>query len=292
MADLEAFSSVAQPIVYCRASRVWSEGEQRWLTWRQTAYNDLFDWPAKFPVSCYARAWDSRVKVSGGLTYTRFRERVRQVAYETLSYLPGVIVVHDFNTLLDLVSRYSRVLVLPVDDDDWFSPNVASYLVSQTIEPETEVVVWRDLTWWCDFDGTRFFEKFGVQPLSNVKVAFGSNCYALTKRAFRKWDSKSLQEALDKHWRVTKLVEPQAVAALDAHLSFGVKHIGCTSVLLVETGNDYWWNTDADSFQIPEWARQHCDKVRQLHQQLLQDMGGHFDRPGLIQDTERLARWE
>ena len=289
MQSLEAFTPTeAQVVIYCRAARLRSSVEQRWLTWRQAAIQDLWSWPKRFSVQRYAAAWDRRVTRRGGLTFTRFRERIRQIAMEALSYLPEIIVVHDFPTLLQVAERLGSFVVVPVDDDDWFQPDIGARLAKLTTQPGTLMVVWPDLVWWCDFDkGTRFVERFGVQEVEGTRKAIGSNTYAITRRGFHELGRDKLKVVLDSHWKVPTFIPADRVERIDEYLSLEVKHVGCTSLLLTAQGDNYWWNRDVDQYEAPLWAREHCDKVRELHAELLTDMGGFFDVPGIIREIEQ-----
>lgn len=288
MQPLEAFSDVETSIiVYCRAARLKSSAENRWITWRQVAYEDLFGYPRRFSVQAYARAWDQRITRRGGLTFVRFRERIRQIAAESLSYLPGVIVVHDFQTLLTLTRSVKNFLVIPVDDDDWYCPDIADRLSRIRVQAGKQLVAWPDLVWWCDFKQNSLAERFGVQEPSDVARAVGSNTYAVTPRAFSELNRETLKTVLDCHWKLISLVPADKIQRLQQSLSLEVKHIGCTSVLLQQDGNGYWWNKDVDEYEAPLWAREHCDKVRELHLELLSDMGGIFDSQTILREIEQ-----
>jgi len=287
MADLKSFTSIeVQPVVYCRASRVWSASVNRWMTWRQVGYEDLFSYPPTLPVQRYARVWDQKIVRKNGLTYTRFRERLQQIAAEVLSRIKGVIVVHDFSTLQRLVERLGEYVVIPIDDDDWLDPNIGERLSGLTLRSETRIVSWPDVVWWCDFDSAnRFFERVGVQSMERYPQVVGSNSYAITGKAFRDWPAERLKTFLHKHWHVSGPASERQT--IPDQLSFEVKHIGSTAVLLHETGKDYWWTAEDPDYKLPLWVRENCDKVRELHAQLEADMGGTFDRYRLIQETRQ-----
>lgn len=284
MAELESFTSIeVQPVVYCRAARIWSKTVERWLTWRQIGHEDLFDWPIPFPVQRYARAWDSKLHRRNGLTFAKFRERVGQIAAETLSHITGVIVTYDFETLCRTVERLGRCIVVPVDDDDWLSPHLAQRLGNLTLRDRTLLVAWPNVLWWCDYDDEhRFREWYCAQNLHGVPSAVGSNSYGLTDRAFREWPASVLKESLNCHW---KIQIPSETETLKELLSLEVKHIGSTNVLLSKAEKTYWWTERVPGFKPPLWVKEHCDKVRELHAQLVTDMGGTFDKTRIIQET-------
>lgn len=287
MWSLSAFTSVGvQPIVYCRAVGIGSHQ----LTWRQAQNSDLFNWPAKVPVRRMADAWDRSLKVRGGLTYLRFRERVRQIAAEALSYLKEVIVVHDFQTLVRILEGFEKYVVIPVDDDDIFNPELGSVLrnPAHPHRDRTTAVAWPNLCWWSRFDGTnRLCESLRSQPSKKVGVkAVGSNSYGFTERALREWGVERFRELLDNHWKVSdRLTEEDFLILPNSFLSLEIKHVGCTSWLTQHAGNDYWWTEDTDLSELPLWATEHCDKVRELSTQLLTDMGKTFDHDRLISEA-------
>ena len=287
MADLKSFTSIEiQPVVYCRASRIWSASANRWMTWRQVGYEDLFSHPPRLPVQRYAKVWDQKIVRKNGLTYTRFRERLQQIAAESLSRIEGVIVVHDFSTLQRLVERLGQCLVIPVDDDDWLDPGIGKRLAGLTLKSGTRIVSWPDVVWWCDYDSAnRFCERVCVQSMDRFPQVVGSNSYAIAGKAFREWPAEKLNTALNKHWLVSGPADERQ--RLSDQLSFEVKHIGSTAVLLREAGKDYWWTTEDPNYQPPLWVQENCDKVRELHAQLEADMGGTFDRHRLIQETRQ-----
>ena len=286
MADLKSFTSIdAQPIVYCRASRVWSASANRWMTWRQVGYEDLFEFPPQYPVQRYARFWDQKIVRRNGLTYTRFRERLAQIASEVLSRIEGVIVVHDFSSLQRIVERLDQCLVVPVDDDDWLDPNIGKRLAGLTLKSGTRIVSWPNVVWWCDFDAAnRLRDRVCVQKMEQFPKMVGSNSYAITGKAFREWPLDQLKTALHKHWQLS--VTAAETQRVTDQLSLEVKHVGSTSVLLKESGKDYWWTEEDPNYKPPLWVREHCDKVRELHIQLRDDMGGAFDHLRLIQETK------
>lgn len=277
MVDVSSFTPVeALTIVYCRASRV------QGLTWRQVGHENLFDWPPKLPVQRYAKAWDRAISRHGGLTFTRFRERARQIAAEVLSLAEHVVVVHDFQTLLNLAESLERYVVVPVDDDDWISPHVGQVLSRVRENDCPRMVCWPDIVWWFDpCDDGGFVERFNLQACDSHITAVGSNSYAFTDRAFREWPLKRLKTFLNEHWKV----QVSEAKILDEQLSIEVKHAASTAVLLAQTGNDYWWTRKSADYQPPLWAKEHCDKVREVHAQLKQDMGGTFDWNRLIRET-------
>lgn len=283
MQSLSAFTVIeVQPIVYCRSSGIGPSD----LTWWQVINSDLFAWPEPYPVTRFAAAWDRRIQRRGGLIYARFRERLRQVATEALSYLKGVVVVHDFETLMRLLDCCDSYLIVPVDDDDWFSPNLGDRLRGLSLR-DVSVVAWPDLCWWCSFDDSGCFtERLGSQTCDGHSVsAVGSNSYGITPRGVRRWGRDKLKELLDRHWVVAEQVPDDDIQFLQERLSLEIKHVGCTSVLTELVGKNYWWNNDVDISALPLWAKNDCDKVRELHTQLVTDMGGTFDRARLLRET-------
>lgn len=292
MADLEAFSSVeVQPVVYCRASRIMSKSAGELMTWRQVGYEDLFHWPHQLPVVRYAEAWDRRVIRPNGLTFARFRERMRQIAIEALSYVEGVIVVHDFQTLLNVVRRIGRCIVLPMDDDDWLCPDITRRL-SAVVNPDGPLLYgWPQLAWWCNFnDAGKFFGRYGIQTAEQAATVLASNSYAFSHRVFQEWPEDRLKKALDYHWTAVASVPQDRIQIINEHLSFEVKHIGCTSILIELAMKEKWWNHEEDEFDPPLWVKEHCDKVRELHALLVEDMGGRFEFKQMIRETEKDTR--
>jgi len=56
------------------------------------------------------------------LSYQQFRSRLRRIAADNLSHVEGVTTTRDWDAIPD------GAVVLPVDDDDWFAPDVARAL--------------------------------------------------------------------------------------------------------------------------------------------------------------------
>ena len=270
MAELSSFIPVETvTIVYCRASRIWSSSVRCWLNWREVTYDDLFSFPASYSVQDFAQDWDrDRGKQSTSqsyLTFAQFRERVQQVSAEFLTRIEGIVVVHDYQTLQNLVRVLPSCIVVPMDDDDFLSPKIGSVLPEVVhASSETQLVVWPDLSWWCEKKGSEIQEIFRVQNLDSGTVStVGSNSYAITKQAFCVWTEKQIHQSLQQHWKC-RIPLGDKVQVIKDCLSLEAKHIGSTSHLLRQVGKDYWWSEDQQDFLAPTWAESAINRVREL----------------------------
>lgn len=271
-------------ILYSRTATLISHEGHR-VTWRTATYQDLFPFPATYPVREYAKAWDARIQTPNGLTFFRLREEMRKVAVDNWSTIPGVIIVNDYQTLVSLVTVLPPAwFIIPIDEDDWISPGIVEQFQNPALL-KSPLVAWLDVLWWVRLDGKEIQENWGIQ---NTFRMLGSNAYAITPAKFFSIPDGVRKTVLDQHWKVLQLgiFTYDDIRFLDTSPTIGVKYPGCTSTLLEQVAKPYFWIEYRQDYPCPTWAVEFCASVLRLHRQLISDMGGSFPQEELLSEIK------
>lgn len=140
-----------------------------------------------------------------GLSYFAYRQRLKEIAelsWTRIRNLDLVVRRQDLFTVLDRLDRY---IVLPVDDDDWFHPDVADVL-RQHWQPGIDAFHWPDglyrpVPFQDRFQQTASQERLGVRHWPGD---FSTNGYALTRSGFSRCNAQAKPRVLAFHWTAGK----------------------------------------------------------------------------------------
>ena len=126
--------------------------------------------------------WDATFS----MPYHRFRHEVREIARDNLEHVEGARCA-----AWDEIPQ--GALVLPVDDDDWFAPDVARTVQERVAATGADGVRWRLRFLQVDIDIDHTLSRIGrsLMPGVGPKWICTTNNYALVKRA----DNRKLLES-------------------------------------------------------------------------------------------------
>jgi hypothetical protein len=165
--------------------------------------------------------WNATFNVS----YQRFRHRVAEIARLSHEHVDGA-VVSEWDDIPE------GALVLPVDDDDWFSPDAARVLEAEA-DPEASGYYWESA--WIelpiDLGHRLYLLRRRLFPRTPPKWLCTTNNYAMVKRA----DAK---EALESHIRASPRFEDalargdMSVKKIERKLSVANRNLGSRTTLL------------------------------------------------------------
>jgi SAM-dependent methyltransferase len=140
-----------------------------------------------------------------GMSYFAYRQRLKEIAelsWTRIRNLDAIVRVPNLMPALDALERY---IVLPVDDDDWFHPDVADVL-RQHWRPNVDAFHWPDVLYrpvpFQDrFDQPVHQERLGVRRWDSD---FATNGYALTRAGLGKCKAELRRRVLAFHWSAGK----------------------------------------------------------------------------------------
>ena len=118
-----------------------------------------------------------------GVSYFEYRQRLREIAELSWSRVRDLDLLVRQQDLYELLEARQQYIVLPVDDDDWFHPDVAN-VVREHWRPELDVLHWPDGV-FCSVPFQDRFEETAALPRlreRHWKGNFTTNGYALTKK--------------------------------------------------------------------------------------------------------------
>jgi hypothetical protein len=167
-----------------------------------------------------AEAWNSAFNIP----FHRFRQRVAEIAAQNRAQVHGVARA-DWDEIPD------GELVLPIDDDDWFAPEVATTLVANL---DADAIGCRWPNAWVEVPLNR---RHGLRLLAHrrlgvpLKFFCGTNNYALVKRPGNRDLLRNHVEA--GRWFKARMKEPGAggLRRLDARLSLANRTLASATVL-------------------------------------------------------------
>jgi hypothetical protein len=140
-----------------------------------------------------------------GMSYFAYRQRLKEIAelnWTRVRNLDLVVRRPDLITILDGLDRY---VVLPVDDDDWFHPDVANVL-RRRWQPDIDAFHWPDGL----YRSVPFQDRFD-QPANQERLVvrrwdsdFTTNGYATTRKGLSEIHGQMRHRVLDFHWAAGK----------------------------------------------------------------------------------------
>lgn len=168
------------------------------------------------------------------MSYFAYRQRLKEIAelsWTRIRNLDLVLRRQDLFTILDGVEHY---IVLPVDDDDWFHPEIADVL-RQSWRPGIDAFHWHDglyrpVPFQDRFDQSQQQERLIVRRWG---ADFATNGYALTRDGLSKCSVPLRHQVLAFHWTAGKTFHQQGVerSFVDQLLSASNKSLAsCTNL--------------------------------------------------------------
>jgi len=139
------------------------------------------------------RMWNDVFPVS----YFEYRQRLREIAELNWLRMRGICVVIREQQFHSLFDQWGQCIVLPVDEDDWFHPDLAERL-PQLFDPAVDVYHWDDFLYRpVPFLG----QEPDHEPIRRRKWAssFGTNSYAIASTSLRKLTPVLRQQVLLHH---------------------------------------------------------------------------------------------
>ena len=113
------------------------------------------------------------------MPYIKYRSKICDIASRNLNNT-GCLIIRGYQEFIEWYSKDEEdCIIVPVDDDDWFSPNISD--VSKLFKESTNIVIWKNTVL---HSLTRF--HFGVVEGNRM----GSNNWAVRKSYLKKMDDK------------------------------------------------------------------------------------------------------
>lgn len=147
------------------------------------------------------RLWDRTFRMS----YFSYRQRLKEIAelsWTRIRNLDLILRRPGLSAILDILDEY---IVLPVDDDDWFHPDIADVL-RRRWRPGVDAFHWPDGL----YRPVPFQERFDQSAhqirliLRKLHADFATNGYALTRTGLSKCKAPLRGRVLAFHWAAGK----------------------------------------------------------------------------------------
>lgn len=168
------------------------------------------------------RVWNSVL----GMSYFCYRQRLREISNRNwcrLRNLDLVLINHNhYQSLLD----WSEAYVVPVDEDDWFRPDLADLLRSVPTA-DVDIVRWKDAAFrpipqLSDQDDLR-----GTRPRIRLRASpegVPTNSYAVSTRLLARLPLDVGKSCLMKHWEVDRYIVAHSASVHSMPEYVGVTH--------------------------------------------------------------------
>ena len=136
-----------------------------------------------------------------GVSYFAYRQRLKEIAELNWTRIRNLDLVVRRQDLLTILEHVDRFIVLPVDDDDWFHPDVADILRRHS-RPDVDAFHWPDGL----YRSVPFQDRFKQTASQDRLVVrhwpgdFATNGYALTRTGLSRCNTQTRQRVLAFHW--------------------------------------------------------------------------------------------
>ena len=111
-------------VIAVRSTAPWSNGSLGKIRKQRGSLNPAFR--LKRSVMRHVKNWNKVLPIP----YWKFREELRQIAETALGELPGVEIIKGGGAIRRELRRKTPGWLVPVDDDDWFLPELVAHLQS------------------------------------------------------------------------------------------------------------------------------------------------------------------
>ncbi|MFV0442077.1 MAG: class I SAM-dependent methyltransferase [Planctomycetaceae bacterium] len=140
-----------------------------------------------------------------GVSYFAYRQRLKEIAELNWTRIRNLDLVVRRQDLFTVVEHLDRFIVLPVDDDDWFHPDVADIL-RRHWRPDVDAFHWpdglyRSVPFQDRFDQTAAQDRLVVRHWAGD---FATNGYALTRTGVSRCNVQTRRRVLAFHWAAGK----------------------------------------------------------------------------------------
>lgn len=168
------------------------------------------------------------------LSYFAYRQRLKEIAELNWTRMQNLDLVVRRQDLFSVLDWLGHCIVLPVDDDDWFHPDVANVL-RRHWRPDIDAFHWPDGL----YRSVPFQDRFD-QPTNQQRLVvrhwpgdFATNDYALTQSGLRRCGPQEKHRVLAFHWAAGKAFHRSGVnrCYLDRPLSASNKSLASATNL-------------------------------------------------------------
>lgn len=210
-----------------------------------------------------------------GMTFAEYRRRLRAIAEINWSCINGLDLFIKTSTLRSVLASLSDFVVFPVDDDDWFSPDLVNVL-RRSIEPSLDAVDWPDGVYGVDL---RRRSADSPQIWRRKRSRFATNNYAVLKNGFRALNDRGSEKILLRHEKAKRwfLQSTRMVKRIPRYLSVTCKSPASSRNLTFTKSAkqlvDQLQSHVAAPCVIPTelgWAEPYVEMTRQLNRELLE----------------------
>jgi len=175
--------------------------------------------------------WES----SFDFSFFEYRQRLKEIAEANWARLDRVHAIIKGDSMLPVIWDMDDSIVIPVDDDDWFAPELSTRLLERESQLESRFESPPVYRW--EFGQ---FDVVGADKKGRPKwdhhqeeTPFGTNGYALSSLALSALGPPSQRRALVTHFAAHRLLEPlnHTIVNLPEILSVSFKTFGSQMVL-------------------------------------------------------------
>lgn len=218
------------------------------------------------------RLWNRTFPV----TYFQYRQRLKEIAEFNWSRLTDIDLVIRHPELISLLERLDEFLVLPVDDDDWFHPQIARTLQARC-GTETDALHWTSGAYDSVPRQRQFGKGWGRLRFWEAAGTFATNNYAITRRGFARCAAGERKGILVYHGMAGRIFHQPKFRRMffEEPLSITNKSLAATTNLgVIESRSDLLRNVPdlhERTTEIPTslvWAREYIELTEQLNREL------------------------
>lgn len=185
---------------------------------RTEDWENLASVPKAFNIGSQIIAWNRAFDMS----YCKFRHMIKQIAMKSWEGLSDNIW-HGSEERLFRSIRDDQIIV-PTDDDDWFSPHLRNHLLNRS----EDVLIWKS---FCH----QTFLSHKLESRWNKNL--GSNEYAIRGSVFKRLSFANKIHILHAHGSVKNLTRGSSCNTTKLFMSCYNWHVGSASVLSSVTPN-------------------------------------------------------
>lgn len=213
------------------------------------------------------RVWRHRTKAD----YCKTRNELKRIALANWCEIPELTMLVDMTTInvgeftKSIANLFDDYLLLPTDDDDWYSPQIYTYLRQHL---DQECIRWPGMRYNTVNNG--FLHK--ITDTRNDRYP-ESNTYALTKRGIESISQADQEIILKNHCRFHEVCENAQIEPLfvDHPLSLYNLHGASISYLVNCKTAPFEKQMMPDLPVQLEWARPYINELNQVLNGLVRD---------------------
>ncbi|MCG6154359.1 class I SAM-dependent methyltransferase [Rubinisphaera margarita] len=213
------------------------------------------------------------------MTYFEYRQNIKDIAELNRSHICNIdLVVRNRHSVSHV--KTSEAIFIPVDDDDWFRPDIVSTLLHNS-NSETDLISWRDAI-YCPtrYRKNQNGEREIIFPRGLSEHGFATNAYAITAKGLDRFSPEDQAMMLDRHGTVLKtfracqpcfshiiLEEPQSITHKSPASITKLQPISSQTELLDQM-RTISREDEPESICMP-WAKPYIRQAQQLNRELI-----------------------